>query len=88
MGDVKLLNDPKHWRGRAEEARMHAERIHDPEARRMMLVIAASYDRIAERAEERGDPKAERNPGALAPRQPQRRAHDRERRLILYRDTM
>lgn len=47
------LNDPEHWRDRAEEARLRAEQLGDPEARRMMLEIAAGYERIAERAEQR-----------------------------------
>jgi len=49
----RLMNDAAHWRARAEEARVHAEQICDPEARRMMLEIAAGYERIAERAEQR-----------------------------------
>jgi hypothetical protein len=50
---LDLLNNVEHWRGRAEEARVHAEQMTDPEARRMMLEIAASYDKLARRAEER-----------------------------------
>jgi len=53
MREAKLLDNPKHWRNRAEEARVHAERLGDTEARGTMLAIAAGYDRIAERAEER-----------------------------------
>ena len=49
----KLLNDARHWRDRAEEARIHAEQLRDPDTRRMMLGVASSYERIAERAEER-----------------------------------
>ena len=41
--------------------------ICDPEALRIMLGTAVSYDRIAERAEERGDPKAERRGAAWGP---------------------
>ncbi len=48
-----LLNDPEHWRGRAEEARTIAEDIHDPEAKRMMLAIAEGYEQLAKRAEDR-----------------------------------
>jgi hypothetical protein len=50
---LELLNDAKHWQDRAEEARMHAEQLTDPEAKRMMLDIAKSYDKLAARAEER-----------------------------------
>jgi hypothetical protein len=32
----RLLNDAKHWRDRAEEARSNAELMIDPEAKRMM----------------------------------------------------
>ena len=49
----KLLNDPKHWRDRAEEARIHAEQMRDPEACRMMLETAAGYERLAKKAEQR-----------------------------------
>src|SRR5262245_30307438 len=52
-GSVVLFNDPKHWRERAEEARANAEQISNPEARRKMYEIAESYDRLAQRAEER-----------------------------------
>ena len=53
-----LINDPKHWRGRAHEARMRAGELNDPEAKRQMLGIARGYDRFAERAEERLRPTA------------------------------
>jgi hypothetical protein len=48
-----LINDPKHWRERAEEARTVAEALDDPEAKRMMFEIARGYERLAQRAEER-----------------------------------
>jgi hypothetical protein len=48
-----LMNNPQHWRDRAEEARVNAEQIGDPEAKRMMLEIAEGYLRLAERAEQR-----------------------------------
>jgi len=34
------VNDPAYWRKRAEEARVHAEQITDPESKKMMLKIA------------------------------------------------
>ena len=46
-----LLKDPKHWRERAGEARRMASQQTDPEAKKTMLGIAASYDRLAERAQ-------------------------------------
>jgi len=51
--DWKLLNDFKYWRDRAEEARVHAEHFRDSDTRRMMLDIAATYERIAAKAEQR-----------------------------------
>jgi hypothetical protein len=47
------INDPKHWRERAEEARVHAEQITDPESKQAMLRIAEDYEKLAKRAEER-----------------------------------
>jgi hypothetical protein len=46
------FNDPKHWRDRAEEARVIADQLSDPEAKRM-LVIADDYDKLADRADYR-----------------------------------
>ena len=42
---------PEYWRGRGEEARFMAESLDDPEAKREMLEVAASYERIAARVE-------------------------------------
>jgi hypothetical protein len=39
------------YRERAEEARLQAERIHDPTLREHFLDIADSYDSLAESAE-------------------------------------
>jgi len=50
--DPKLLNDPKHWRDKAEEARAKAEIVGDEEAREIMLRVAADYDRLAKKAEQ------------------------------------
>jgi DNA mismatch repair ATPase MutS len=47
------INDPKHWRRRAKEARALAEQIADPEAKRTMLKNADDYERLAQRAQER-----------------------------------
>lgn len=48
-----LLNDPAHWRDRAEGARRIAKDMTDVETKGMMLGIAAAYDRLAERASQR-----------------------------------
>jgi hypothetical protein len=48
-----VVNDPEHWRSRAEEARSIADGLHGPEAKRVMLDIAEGYDHLAERAEQR-----------------------------------
>ena len=53
MTNCARVNDPQHWRDRAEEARIRAEQICNPDASRMMLEIAASYERLAEKTEER-----------------------------------
>ena len=47
------INDPRHWRGRAEEARGLAELTNDSSAREKMMGVAASYEKLATRAEER-----------------------------------
>jgi hypothetical protein len=47
------INDPKHWRERAEEARVHAEQITDEKSKKMILRIAEDYDELARRAERR-----------------------------------
>ena len=47
------INDPKHWRYRAEEARAMAESMTDPVAKQSMLSVAAEYEKLAKRAEDR-----------------------------------
>jgi hypothetical protein len=46
------IDDPTHWRGRAAEARAVAEKMTDSASQKMMLNIAADYDRLAEHTEE------------------------------------
>ncbi len=46
-----LINDPKHWRARAGEARRLAVEMQDEVSKQMMLGVAADYDGFAERAE-------------------------------------
>jgi hypothetical protein len=47
------INDPDHWRGRAAEARAAAELMPDQASREAMLRVAADYEEIAKRAQER-----------------------------------
>src|SRR5262249_51273371 len=51
--DHYLLHDAGQWRDRAEEMRVVAEDLADPVNKRIALQIAADYDRLAERAEQR-----------------------------------
>ena len=48
-----VLNDPEHWRQRAEEARAMAEAVGDSGARKTMMGVAAAYDEMAKKAEQR-----------------------------------
>ena len=48
------LNDPQHWRDKAEEARTKADGMGDLHAREMMERVAQGYDRLAQLAEWNG----------------------------------
>jgi hypothetical protein len=61
-----LINDPKHWRARAGEARRLAAEMPDEVSRQMMLGVAADYDRLAERAELRAKDNAQIGVGRLS----------------------
>jgi hypothetical protein len=45
------VNDPSHWRQRAEEARQLATRLEDAFAKKTLREIAQSYEKLAELAE-------------------------------------
>jgi hypothetical protein len=45
-----ILDDPKHWHERAEEARRVADKLDDPASKTAMLRIASDYEQIAEQA--------------------------------------
>jgi hypothetical protein len=66
----KFQDDPQHWRWRAEEARVDAQLISDPDSRSTMLEIAAECERIAQRAEERMRDLEERAPASSTGRWP------------------
>jgi hypothetical protein len=53
MQTPSFIHDPMHWRRRAEEARVIANQMSEPEARRMMLKTADDYEKLAKRAEQR-----------------------------------
>ena len=53
MIDIRLSNDPRYWLERADKARDVAEKMTDPVLKKMMLDVAAGYERLAMRAERR-----------------------------------
>ena len=48
-----LLNNPAHWHLRAQEARLLAAQLEDPEAKAATLRIAEEYERLSVRAAKR-----------------------------------
>jgi hypothetical protein len=48
-----LINDPEHWRKRADDARSLANDMKDEISKQMMLQIADDYEHRAKRAEQR-----------------------------------
>jgi hypothetical protein len=53
MANRSFLNDAKHWRDRAEEARTRADQLDDSQSKSAMLRIADDYELLAKRAEAR-----------------------------------
>ncbi len=47
---LSRLNDPQLWRERAAKIRRMAESVSDAETRKVMVLIADRYERMAERA--------------------------------------
>ena len=45
-----ILNDALEWLGRAEQAREVAGQLHDPGAKKAVLHLAESYERLARAA--------------------------------------
>jgi hypothetical protein len=50
------INDPQHWRRRAQEARRAADAELKPQIKQKLQRMAQNYDGIAERAEKRAGP--------------------------------
>ena len=53
MPAASFINDPQHWRDRAEEMRSLAAEMTNEQTQKSMLRIANDYDKLAQRAEER-----------------------------------
>jgi hypothetical protein len=51
--DAKLLLLADRWRARAKEILLQAETMNDADARQKMLEVAANYERLAQRVEQR-----------------------------------
>jgi hypothetical protein len=51
--EARRIDDPEHWRERAEVARALAEEMHDSVARQMTLDVAEGYERLAARVARR-----------------------------------
>jgi hypothetical protein len=49
---ASVSRDAQYWRDRAEQARVHAEQMHDLVSKHEMLNIARSYEALARRSEE------------------------------------
>jgi hypothetical protein len=49
---LPTLHDAEYWRKRAREARAQSEQMSTPGAKRQLLDIAASYEKLAKLAEE------------------------------------
>jgi hypothetical protein len=53
MASKRFIDDPVHWRERAEEIRTLADDMNDEISKQMMLRIAADHEKLATRAEAR-----------------------------------
>jgi hypothetical protein len=64
---TSFINDPEHWRHRAEETRTLAEAMSDEVSKQMMLRIAADYEKLAERAALRAQGGSPQRPKGSSP---------------------
>jgi hypothetical protein len=53
MKASERINDPAYWRQRADETRRMADELTDPAARQALQEVAASYERLAQIAEDK-----------------------------------
>jgi hypothetical protein len=67
------FNDPEHWRQQADEARVIARQLPNPESKAVMMRIAADYDRLAERARARAEKATNRRKQWLNAENPKQR---------------
>ena len=44
-----MLSNPKYWEAKAEEARITAQSMTDPDARQMMFEVVRNYEMLARR---------------------------------------
>ena len=51
MQTLSIVDDPTHWRQRAEEAHRVADQLDDPIAKKTMEDVAHSYEQLAALAE-------------------------------------
>jgi hypothetical protein len=49
---ASLINDPEHWRKRADEARSLANDMKDEISKQMMLQVTDDYEHSAKRAQQ------------------------------------
>ena len=53
MQTPSIIDDPSHWKRRADEARRLAGQLDDPVAKKTMLEIGLSYEQLAALAEKK-----------------------------------